>query len=71
MFFYSIYYHSKHVQGGESTDEILKRLLKEHEAELTYKLMKDQDIASYVGFNGGNDFAGKELLRTSGKTEKV
>merc|ERR1711884_254600 len=27
-------------KGGESTDEILNRLLKEHEAELTYKLMK-------------------------------
>ena len=67
----SFYLCNKVLGTDESTDEILSRLLKEHEARITYKLLTED-------FLGNNEFNGEddnddlpETLRLRYKVRKL
>ena len=66
----SFYFCNKVLGTDESTDEILSRLLKEHEARITYKLLTE-DFLGNNEFNGedGNDDL-PETLRLRYKVRK-
>ena len=66
----SFYIHIKVLGTDESTDEILSRLLKEHEARITYKLLTEDFLANneFDGEDGNDDLP--DSLRVRYKVRK-
>lgn len=56
---------------GESTDELLHRLLKEHEVRLTYKLMREENGGDNLISLHEGDSIGQDLLGAVANEEKA
>ena len=61
----------KYLEGGETTDELLQRLLKEHEARLTLKLMREGSSDDTLEVVDEDDSTGHNPIETLVDVEKV